>query len=81
MNRNEFWQQFEGAPQIDCVQMKHAIQAQIYEETKGMTRAERDAYRQRRVAAFRAGIPWQAARHDESLVPQEEPPAFGEKKP
>ena len=78
---SDFWKQFEGAPRIDCVKMKHDIQAQIYEDTKDMTRAERDAYRQRRAAAFRAGIPWESARHDESLVLKEEPPAYGTKQP
>lgn len=81
VQNSDFWKQFEGTPRIDCVKMKHDIQAQIYEDTKDMTRAERDAYRQRRAAAFRAGIPWELARHNESLVLKEEPPPYGAKQP
>ena len=61
-------------PGFDCVKMKHDIQARIYEDTKDMTRAERAAYRQRRVAAFRAGISWEIASKTEDLVLKEEPP-------
>ena len=66
-------------PGFDCVKMKHDIQARIYEDTKDMSRAERAAYSQRRVAAFRAGIPWEAVRESEALVLREDPPAYGAK--
>ncbi len=76
---SDFWKQFEGAPSIDCVQMKHDIQARNYEATKDMNRAERAAYRQRRVAAFRAGTLWEMPKQPEAIVLREEPPAYGTK--
>ena len=81
MNRSDFWKQFEGTPRIDCVKMKHDIQAQIYEDTKNMTREERDAYRQRRATAFRTGTPWESARQDESPVVREDPSEYGSEQP
>ncbi len=59
---------------FDCVKLKHDIQAQIYEDTKDMSRAERNAYRERRVGAFRARM----ATHKEKnggLVLREDSPA------
>ena len=38
---------------LDCVRMKQDLQSRIYEATKDMTRAERDAYRERRAEDFR----------------------------
>lgn len=38
---------------LDCVRMKQDLQSRIYEATKHMTRAERDAYRERRAEDFR----------------------------
>jgi hypothetical protein len=73
---SSFWKQFEGAPSIDCVQMKHDIQARIYEDTKDMNRAERAAYRQRRVAAFRAGTVWKMPKQPEAMVVHEDPTAY-----
>jgi hypothetical protein len=71
---SDFWKQFESTPRIDCVKMKHDIQAQIYEDTKDMTREERNAYRKRRVAAFRAGIPWEVQQDTQTLSLREDPP-------
>ena len=49
----DFWKQFEGAPRVDCVRMKHEAQAKIHEETKDMTWEERRRYYARHAAAFR----------------------------
>lgn len=38
---------------LDCVRMKQDLQSRIYEATKDMTRADRDAYRERRAEDFR----------------------------
>ena len=38
---------------LDCVRMKQDLQSRIYEETKGMTRAERDVYREQEAVKFR----------------------------
>ena len=38
---------------LDCVRMKQDLQSRIYEETKGMTRDERDAYREQQAVKFR----------------------------
>lgn len=70
---SDFWKQFEGMPSIDCVQMKHDIQAKIYEEIKDMTWEERLAYYQRGSEAFHREM----AREQpvtSSLVLREEPP-------
>lgn len=80
MNRNDFWKQFEGAPQIDCVKMKHDIQAQIYEEIKDLSTAERIAYFQRGSEEFRREMAQRKALAGE-LVLREEPPTYDEKKP
>jgi hypothetical protein len=53
MNRDDFWKQFEGAPRIDCVKMKHDIQAEIYEEIKELTMDQRIAYFRRGSEEFR----------------------------
>jgi hypothetical protein len=44
MNRDEYRQQFEGAPPIDCAKMKHDIQGRIYEEIKDMSWEQRREY-------------------------------------
>ncbi len=77
MNRSDYWKQFADAPQIDCVKMKHDIQAKIYEEIKDMTAAERIAYFQRGSQEFRQERAERKASEGE-LVLREEPPAFGE---
>ena len=38
------WSKFPPIPGFDCVKMKREIQAEIYEETKHMTREERREY-------------------------------------
>ena len=70
---SEFWKQFEGTQSIDCVKMKHDIQAKIHEETKDMTWEERMAYYNRTGQAFRetGKIP---AAEPGPLVLREEPP-------
>jgi hypothetical protein len=40
-------------PGFDCVKMKHDIQAEIYEETKGMTSEERREYFRKASEDFR----------------------------
>ena len=70
---SEFWKQFEGTPSIDCVKMKHDIQAKIHEETKDMTWEERMAYYNRTGQEFRetGKIP---VAGPESLVLREDSP-------
>ena len=77
---SDFWKQFEGQPRIDCVKMKHDIQARIYEETKDMTWEERCAYFQHGSAEFRRDA---ARRKDaaEGLVLREDPPEYGPTQP
>lgn len=77
MNKNDFWKQFEGDPQIDCVKMKHDIQARIYEEIKDMSTAERIAYFQRGSQEFRREMAQRKALAGE-LVLREEPSAYDE---
>lgn len=38
---------------LDCVRMKQELQSHIFEATKGMTRAERTAYREQQAERFR----------------------------
>lgn len=66
-----FWKQFEGTPPIDCVQMKHAIQEAIYEETKNMSWEERMAFMRSNAPA--AG-PSTNAEYENAAVLREEPP-------
>jgi len=65
----DFWKQFAGTPRIDCVKMKHDIQARIYEETKEMSWDERRDYLQQRAEAFRRRTEAAA-----EMVLREEPP-------
>ncbi len=71
---SDFWKQFEGAPRIDCVKMKHDIQAKIYEETKDMTWEERIAY-------FHRGSAQSHSESPATAVLREEPSAYGNKQP
>ncbi len=71
---SDFWKQFEGAPRIDCVKMKHDIQAKIYEETKDMTWEERIAY-------FHRGSAQRRSEPAATAVLQEELPDYGAKQP
>lgn len=73
---NDFWKQFEGTPSIDCVKMKHDIQAKIYEETKGMTWDERMVYFKRGSEEFRREMA-QRKQTAEDLVLREDPPKYG----
>lgn len=60
---------------FDCIEMKRRIQEKIYEDTKGMTRAEFREYFRRRIANSRfadfldrpaSGTP-NAARHEKTI--------------
>ena len=75
---SDFWKQFEGVPRIDCVKMKHDIQAKIYEETKDMTWEERREYFRKGSEEYRrdAAVRKTAAAE---LVLREEPPEYGVK--
>lgn len=75
---SEFWKQFAGTPSINCVQMKHDIQAKIYEETKDMTWEERRAYYQRGSEAFRRESAQRQAACGDAVL-REEPTAYGSK--
>lgn len=46
----DFWKKYPPIPGFDCVKMKHDIQEQIYEETKGMSISELADYFDRRAA-------------------------------
>jgi len=80
MHRNDFWKQFEGAPQIDCVKMKYDIQAQIYEEIKDLSTAERIAYFQRGSEEFRRERAQREALAGQPVL-REEPSVYDDKKP
>ena len=45
--------EFRESERLDCIRMKQDLQSRIYEATKDMSRAERDAYRERRAEEFR----------------------------
>ncbi len=80
MKRDEYWQQFEEAPPIDCLKMKYDIQARIYEETKDMSWAERREY-------FRAGsdryhdVNGQGRTEDRQLIVCEDSEGYRPKEP
>lgn len=76
---SDFWKQFEGTPRIDCVKMKHDIQAKIYEEIKNMTWEQRMAYFRRGSEEFRRETDQKRAPADD-LVLREQPPEYGGKK-
>jgi hypothetical protein len=76
MNRDDFWKQFEGAPPIDCVKMKHDIQAKIYEEIKNLTTEERIAYFRRGSEEFRREMAQRQSLAGDLLL-REEPPEYG----
>lgn len=77
MNRNNYWKQFEGAPQIECLKMKRDIQTKIYEEIKGLTMDEQIDYFRRGSEEFRRQMA-QCTGLADSLVLREEPPQSGE---
>ena len=43
---------------IDCVAMKNEIQKKIYEDIKGMSLAEENAYREKKIAASPLSEMW-----------------------
>jgi hypothetical protein len=61
-------------PGFDCVEMKHAIQARIYEDTKDLSCAEKTTYHKRRIAAFRAGVSLENLPEPQVPLLREEPP-------
>lgn len=76
----EFWIRFPPIPGFDCVNMKHDIQARIYEEIKDMSAQERVAYFNRAGARLRQRGRIEA--HDaEPLLVKEEPASYGAKPP
>lgn len=79
MNRNDFWKQFEGTPRIDCLKMKHDIQAQIYKETKDMTWEERREYFRKGSEEFRHEMARRKAIKSDLIV-REEPGEYDAKK-
>ena len=46
------WSKYPPIPGFDCVKMKREIQAQIYEETKNMTREEQRERLRKNVERF-----------------------------
>ena len=51
---------FGESQRLDCVRMKQELQSRIYEATKEMTRAERDAYREQQAEKFRRRLDFAA---------------------